>query len=106
MNGLDYSISLREKGLTSNQIKDKMRAKGFEESQIQFYLKKSDEIHLDNLIQNRKPKSAKKIKNGLKMAALLFSFFLLYLVFFGYATIGLLGLFFIWSIIGYGSYRK
>ncbi len=40
------------------------------------------------------------------MIALALSLILLIGVFFGYATIGLLGLFIIWSLVGYSSYRK
>ena len=50
MDKLDYSISLREKGIASNDIKKKMKEKGFEEPEIQYYLKKSDEIFLNKLI--------------------------------------------------------
>ena len=40
MNKLDYCIALREKGLSTTDIKQKMKANGFEESQIEYYLKK------------------------------------------------------------------
>jgi len=40
MNKLDYCIALREKGLVSDDIKKKMKENGFEESEIQYYLKK------------------------------------------------------------------
>ena len=39
MNKLDYSISLREKGFASGDIKKRMKEKAFEESEIQHYLK-------------------------------------------------------------------
>jgi hypothetical protein len=78
---LDYSISLREKGLSSNEIKEKMKEKGFEESQIQYYLKKSDEIFLNQTLHRKRSKSNKKTKNGLKMIALLLSILLLLSVF-------------------------
>ena len=40
------------------------------------------------------------------MLTLALSLILLSGVFFGYARIGLLGLFIIWTLIGYSSYRK
>ncbi|WP_394751266.1 hypothetical protein [Spongiimicrobium salis] len=106
MDKLDYSISLREKGLSSEDIKKKMKEKGFEDSEILYYLKKSDKIFLDHSINYRRSKSSKKYDNGMKMIGLALSLILLIGVFFGYVTIGLLGLFFIWSLIGYSSYRK
>ena len=106
MNKLDYSISLREKGLASDDIKKKMKEKGFEESQIQYYLKKSDEIFLNQSIYNKRSRTNGKTRNGMKMMGLILSLILLSSVFFGYAKIGLLGLFIVWSLIGYSSYRK
>ena len=50
MNKLDYCISLREKGLDSIEIKKRLKAEGMEESQIQYYFKKSDNIFLNQLI--------------------------------------------------------
>lgn len=106
MNKLDYSISLREKGLASEDIKKKMKEKGFEDSEIQYYFKKSDEIFLNQSINYRRSKSKGKLNNGVKVIALAFSFILLISAFYGYVTIGLLGLFFIWSLVRYGSYRE
>ena len=106
MNKLKYSISLRVKGFDTNDIKKKMKEKGFEESEIQHYLKKSDEIFLNQLIHNKKSKSKGKLNNGIKMIALALSFILLISAFYGYTTIGLLGLFFVWSLVRFGSYRK
>jgi hypothetical protein len=106
MNKLDYSISLREKGLVSNDIKQKMKEKGFDESEIQYYFKKSDDFFLNQLINNKKSKSKGKPNNSIKMIALTLSLTLLISAFFGYVKIGLLGLFIIWSIVGYGSYKK
>lgn len=107
MNKLDYSISLREKGLDSGDIKKEMKENGFENSEIQYYLRKSDEIFLNQTIEyNRSKYRRRKNNNGMKMIALAISFILLLSVFFGYATIGLFGLFIIWSFIGYTSYRK
>jgi len=106
MNKLDYSLSLREKGLSSDEIKKKMKEKGFEESQIEYYLKKSDDIFLNNPISNTKSKRNRKAKNRLKTVTLFLSLFLLYFVFFGYARIGLLGLFILWSLLGYSAYKR
>ena len=106
MNKLDYSISLREKGLASDDIKKKMKEKGFEESEIQHYLKKSDEIFLNQLVINKKSKSKRKLNNGIKMIALTLTCIFLVAAFYGYVSIGLLGLFIIWSFIRYGSYRR
>jgi len=106
MNKLDYSISLREKGLGAEEIKKKMRARGFSDAQTEYYFKKSDEIFLNQSVNYRKSKSKGKHKNSLKMITLALSFMLLICVFLGYAKIGLLGLFFVWTLIGYSSYRK
>ncbi|GGG54907.1 hypothetical protein GCM10011414_25950 [Croceivirga lutea] len=103
MNKLDYSVSLRAKGLGSEDIKNKMKEKGFDDSEIQYYLKKSDEIFLKQSI-NYKGLRPKR-KNSMKMIALGLSLILLVSVFFGYAKIGLLGLFIVWSLVGYTSYR-
>jgi hypothetical protein len=106
MNKLDYSISLREKGLVSDDIKKKMKEKGFEESEIQYYFKKSDEVFLNQLINNKRSKSKGKLNNGIKMIVLALSLMLLISALFGYTRIGLLGLFIIWSLVGYSSYKK
>ncbi|GAA3636856.1 hypothetical protein [Flavivirga jejuensis] len=106
MNKLDYSISLREKGFGSNEIKKRLKEEGLEESQIQYYLKKSDEIFLNQLIHNKKSKSSGKTKKGIKIIVLVLNLLLLFSVFFDYARIGLLGLFVMWSLIGYSSFRK
>ncbi len=103
MNKLDFSISLREKGLDSGDIKKKMKENGFKDSEIQYFLKKSDEIFLNQYIQYKTSKS-KKNNRSIKMIALVLSLILLTGVFFGYATIGLIGLFFIWTLVGYSSY--
>jgi hypothetical protein len=106
MNKLNYSIWLREKGLDSNDIKKKMKEKGFEESEIQYYLKKSDEIFLKQLIRNNKTSKSKgKLGKGIKMVVLVLSLLLLISAFLGYARIGLIGLFIIWSLVGFSSFR-
>jgi hypothetical protein len=106
MNKLNYSIWLREKGLDSNDIKKKMKEKGFEESEIQYYLKKSDEIFLKHLIRNNKTSKSKgKLGKGIKMVVLGLSLLLLISAFLGYARIGLIVLFIIWSLVGFSSFR-
>lgn len=106
MNKLDYSLSLREKGFDSNDIKKKMIEKGFEESEIQYYLKKSDEIFLNQLIRkNKTSKSNGKLGRGIKMILLGLSFMLLISALLGYVRIGLIGLFILWSLVGFSSYR-
>ncbi|REE27177.1 hypothetical protein [Winogradskyella pacifica] len=106
MNKLDFSISLREKGLDSKDIKKEMKESGFDDSEIQYYLKKSDEIFLDQSYRYNRYKSKGKNKNTLKMLILIISLILLTGVLLGYATIGLIGLFILWSLIGYGSFRN
>lgn len=106
MNKLDFSVSLREKGFDSNDIKKKMKEKGFDESEIQHYLKRSDEVFLNQLIRkNTTSKSKGKLGKGVKMTLLALSLMLLLAAFLGYATIGLTGIFIIWSVVGITSYR-
>ena len=106
MNKLDFSVSLREKGYDSNEIKEKMKAQGFDASEIPYYLKRSDEIFLNQLIQkNTTSKSKGKLGKGMKMILLVLSLLLLLAAFLGYARVGLIGLFIIWSIVGISSYR-
>ncbi|MGJ8592806.1 MAG: hypothetical protein ACSHXF_09675 [Aquaticitalea sp.] len=95
INKLEYSISLREKGFASNEIKKKLEEEGLDENQIQYYIKKSDEIFLNELIHTKNSSSSGKTKNGMKIIALMFSLVLLSIVFLGYATMGLIGLFII-----------
>ena len=85
MNKLDYSISLRKKGVATSEIKKLLKEQGLEESQIQYYLKKSDEIFLNQLTDTKKSNSNVQSKSAIKIAILVFNFFLLYNVFFGYA---------------------
>ncbi|WP_040252056.1 hypothetical protein [Psychroserpens mesophilus] len=106
MNNLDYSISLRVKGFSKNEIKKELYDKGLNETQVDYYLKKSDEIFLNQTLQSKKYNSDRKTKNGFKIIILLLSLLLLSFVFLGYARIGLLGLFVFWSLIGYSSFRK
>lgn len=99
-------MSLRAKGLSSGDIKKKMEEQGFEDSEIQYYLKKSDEIFLNQSIHYKGLKPKGKSKNILKMIALGFSFMLLVSVLLGYVKIGLLGLFILWSIVGLSTYKR
>jgi hypothetical protein len=109
MNKLNYSISLREKGFASNEMKKKMREKGFEDSEILYYLKRSDEIYLNQLIRDNKTSQSKgKLSKGIKIIIIIIlalSLMLLISAFLGYATIGIFGLFIIWSLVGFSSYR-
>lgn len=83
-----------------------MEEQGFEDSEIQYYLKKSDEIFLNQSIHYKGLKPKGKSKNILKMIALGFSFMLLVSVLLGYVKIGLLGLFILWSIVGLSTYKR
>jgi hypothetical protein len=106
MNTLDFCLSLREKGLDAVAIKKKMQEKGFKDSEISYYLKKSDDIFLNQLIQKKRIKPGKKRGNLIKIIALVFSLLLLIGVLLGYLRISILGLFIVWGIVGYSSYRK
>ncbi|NRB59290.1 MAG: hypothetical protein HRU50_05025 [Winogradskyella sp.] len=107
MNLLDYCVSLRHQGLNKNEIKAKLKEKDVDSIQIEHYLKKSDEIYLNQLVNNKqKQKSKTTLDRNIKTVLLILSLLLLVVAFYGYATIGLIGLFAIWSIVDYGSYRK
>lgn len=106
MNKLDYSISLRAKGLGSEDIKKKMEEKGFADSEIQYYLKRSDEIFLNQSIHYKGFKSKRTNKNTFKTVSLVLTLLLLFGVLFGYVKIGLLGLVILWSIVGFITSRK
>ena len=107
MNKLNYSVSLREKGLSKNEIIQEMKANGFDKTDIEFYLKKSDEIYINQLLNNKSLSKLKKKSNRLfKTAVLIISLLLLVAVFYGYARIGLIGLFVFWSLVKFGSYRR
>ena len=105
MNKLDYSISLRAKGLGSEEIKKKIEEKGFADSEIPYYLKKSDEIFLNQSIHYKGLKSKGRFRNILNTISLALTLLLLLSVFLGYVKIGLLGLVFLWSIVGFVSRR-
>ena len=83
-----------------------MQEKGYKDSEISYYLKKSDEIFLNKLIQKKRRKPGKKRGNIIKVIALVFSLLLLIVVLLGYLRIGVLGLIIVWTIVGYSSYRK
>ncbi|NQX78083.1 hypothetical protein [Gilvibacter sp.] len=51
---LDYSVSLRMQGLGSSEIRAKMEQEGFSEAQIEYYLKKSDEVFLSESVNYRR----------------------------------------------------
>ncbi len=106
MNKLDYSVSLREKGLSKNEITQEMKANDFNEADIEFYLKKSDEIYINQLLNNKPSKLKRKSNRVFKTAVLIISLLLLVAVFYGYARIGLIGLFIFWSLVKFGSYRR
>ncbi len=106
MNKLDYSISLRAKGLGSADIKKNMEEKGFTDSEIQYYLKKSDEIFLNQSIHYKGLKSKSTNKSAIKTIAIVFTLLLLLSVLFGYVKIGLLGLVILWGIVGFITNRK
>ncbi len=106
MNKLDYSISLRAKGLSKDEIIKDMTANGFDESEIKYYIKKSDEIHLNQLLSKKQLKSQTKSYRVIKIIALIVSLFLLIAVFYGYATIGLIGLFILWNLVKFSSFRR
>ena len=106
MTKLDYSLSLRAKGLGSKEISQLMKEKGFDDSEIEYYLKKSDDIFMSQSLQFKGRKPKRKSKNALKLITLILSLLLLTLVFFGYARLGLIGLFIVWSLIGYSSYKR
>lgn len=106
MNKLDYSVSLRAKGLSSEDIKKKMEEKGFADSEIQYYLKKSDEIFLNQSINYKGLKSKRTNKSTLKIISLVLTLLLLLSVLLGFVRIGILGLIILWGIVGFVTSRK
>ena len=105
MNKLKFCISLREKGLSKNEIVKELTKHGFEESELDYYLKKSDEIYLNQLLNNKPKVVKKKASRTFKSLILITCLVLLISVLMGYATIGLIGLFLFWSLIKFSSYR-
>jgi len=106
MNKLDYSISLRAKKLSRTEIIEEMNKNGFDESEISYYLKKSDDIYLNQLLNNKQSKSISKSSRVFKTVVLIITLLLLLAVFYGYARIGLVGLFIFWGLVKFGSYNK
>ena len=106
MNKLDYSVSLRAKGLGSADIKKKMVEKGFTDSEIQYYLKKSDEIFLNQSIHYKGLKSKRTNKSTLKIISLFLTLLLLLSVLLGFVRVGILGLIILWGIVGFVTSRK
>jgi fatty-acid desaturase len=106
MNKLNFSISLREKGFSKNEMINKMEQNGFDQSEIQFYLKKSDKIYLDRIIKRKRSKKSAKSSRLFKTITLLITLVLLAGVFFGYASVGIIGLLIFWSLVKFGSYRS
>ena len=106
MNKLEYSISLRAKGLSKNEMIIDMQNNGFEDSEIDYYTKRSDEVYLNQLLSNKQTRKTQQYSRTFKSIVLLISFILLLFVFFDYARIGILGLFIFWSLVKFGSYKR
>jgi hypothetical protein len=106
VNKLDFSLSLRAKGLSKKEIIEQMDANGFDGTEIKYYLKKSDEIYLNQLLNNKQSNESTKSNRTFKSLALIVSLILLVGVFYGYASLGIIGLFILWDLLKYGSYRK
>ena len=66
MDKLEYSISVRKKGLISDEIKKKMKEKGFDDAEVQYYLKRSNEIFINQSINYRMSKPGGKYKSALR----------------------------------------
>lgn len=99
MSQLNDIVSLRKKGLSSSEIRTKLEEDGVEESQIQYYLQKSDERFLNEMTRPKKTETASTNNTNkvLKIITLILCLLLLVSIFFGYITTGLLGLLIIWS---------
>ena len=106
MNKLDFSVSLWAKGLSSEEVESKMKEKGFEDSEIQYYLKKSEEIFLNQSINYKGLKSKGKSKNIIRTIALVLTFILLIGVLLGYVKIGILGLVILWGMVSLSTYKR
>ena len=99
-----YAFFQLEDDLNAIKMYDKAIEKGLDEEQINHYLRKSDEVFLNQAL-GRKANNTGDSNRTLKIILLVLSLFLLLVVFFGYAKIGLLWLIILWSIIGYSSFR-
>lgn len=105
INHLDYSVSLRAEGLSKSEIKEKLAGKGLDEEEINYYLKKSDEVFLNQALGGKSNSATGDRNRTLKIILLILSLLLLLVVFFGHAKLGLLWLIILWSVIGYSSFR-
>lgn len=83
-----------------------MNANGFDENDIKYYLKKSDDIYLNQLLSNKKTEEPTKSNRTLKFITLILCLVLLVGIFYGYLSVGLIGLFILWHLIKSGSYRR
>ena len=106
MSLLNDIVLLRKKGLSSSEIRTKLEEDGVEESQIQYYLKKSDELFFNQMTRPKKTETASTNNTNkvLKIITLILCLLLLVSIFFGYITTGLLGLLIIWILIRYSSF--
>ncbi|OUS12889.1 hypothetical protein A9Q93_09815 [Nonlabens dokdonensis] len=106
MSQLNDIVSLRKKGLSSSEIRQKLEEDGVEESQIQYYLKKSDELFFNQMTSPKKNETASTNNTSkvLKIITLILCLLLLVSIFFGYVTTGLLGLLVIYILIRYSSF--
>lgn len=93
MNKLDYGVSLRAKGLSRDEIIKEMDLNGFDASEVKYYLKKSDEVYISQLLANKESRNLTKTNKALKSIVLIISLLLLIGVFLGYVSLGLIGLF-------------
>jgi hypothetical protein len=88
MTKLEYCISLRKKGLTSDEIFDRMLKEGFEEQEILDMIGKADKVILNQRYINEDNPKKRKLKNTLKLIILILSLFILIGAFLGYIQIG------------------
>ena len=79
---------------------------GIAESEIHYYLKQSDEVFLNQLLNNKKHKKTKKRNRILKTALLILALIFLTIVLYGYITIGIIGLLILWRLLKLTSYRR
>ena len=94
---LEYCISLRDKGYTSEQLKLILTEKGLSNSDVAILLKESDNIYLYLLIDKYSKTRKKKSGIALKTVVLFVSLFFLMTIFFGHARIGIIFLILFWA---------
>lgn len=106
MSHLNDIVSLRKQGLSSSEIRTKLKEDGVEESQIQYYLQKSDELFYNQMTKSKKNEttSTNNTNKVLKIIVLILCLLLLISIFLGYITTGLLGLLVIWILIRFSSF--